>query len=105
MVYRRNRGDAIETYKYLHGKYRVDETVLLPLAGTEGMMTRGNSLKLQKRTSRTKIRANYFGYRVVNGWNALPEEIVNAATVNEFKGRYDRFCKEKRFLMEDGSLG
>ena len=26
LEYRRNRGDAIEVYKYLHGKYTVDAT-------------------------------------------------------------------------------
>jgi len=26
------RGDAIETYKYLHGRYKVDSSALLPLA-------------------------------------------------------------------------
>jgi len=32
LAYRRLRGDAIGTYKYLHGIYNVDSSALLPLA-------------------------------------------------------------------------
>jgi len=47
--YRRCRGDAIEVYKYLHGIYKVDESVILPRHQTIGMETRGHNLKLMKR--------------------------------------------------------
>ena len=48
LVYRRNRGDAIEVYKYLHGIYDVDSTDILPRHIACGMTTRGHSLKLRK---------------------------------------------------------
>ena len=91
LEYRRMRGDAIEAYKYLHGKYRVDESAILPRHTTKGIETRGHSLKLQKRESKIQLRSNYFGYRIVNMWNYLPEEIVSSSSVNCFKGRYDRW--------------
>ena len=54
------------------------------------MKTRGHCLKLQKRECNGQLRANFFGLRVVNMWNALPESLVMSSTVNEFKGRFDR---------------
>jgi len=78
LSYRRLRGDAIETFKHLHGFYLVDSTKLLPLAQpAEGVSTRGHELKLQKRACRTSIRANVLGLRIVKFWNLLPEHLVN----------------------------
>jgi ribosomal protein S20 len=91
LEYRRIRGDAIETFKYLHGKYSVDTATLLLRHEPKGMTTRGHSLKLQKRECHSNIRQNFFSFRVVNMWNSLPEEIVMADSVNCFKGRFDRW--------------
>jgi len=91
LTYRRARGEAIETYKYLHGLYTtVDCSHLLPLHTTDGATTGEHSLKLQKRACRTQLRMNYFGLRTFNSWNQLPEEIAQASSVNSFKGCYDR---------------
>jgi hypothetical protein len=90
--YRRLRGDALEVYKHLHGIYKVDCTELLPLDNRSGMVTRGHSLRLQKRDCRTALRANSFGMRVVNFWNSLPEGVVQAPSVNIFKQRFDTLC-------------
>jgi len=61
------------------------------------MKTRGHQLKIQKRECNGLIRANFFGYRIVNLWNALPEEIVNAPTVNCLKGRFERWSDAARY--------
>ena len=69
LAYQRLRGDAIETYKYLHGigLYDVDSSALLPLADeSEGVTTRGHNLKLLKRDCKKSIRANVLGFRIVN---------------------------------------
>ena len=54
---------------------------------------RGHSLRLSKERSRLDIRKYSFSQRVVNDWNALPLEVVTAATVNGFKNAYDRHVK------------
>jgi Reverse transcriptase (RNA-dependent DNA polymerase)/Endonuclease-reverse transcriptase len=100
LVYRRQRGDAIEVYKYLHGCYGTDCGELLPLHVSAGTETRGHSLKLKKRDCRGLLRSKVLGYRVVGMWNDLPEEIISAPTVNCFKGRFDRHCRGNRFSME-----
>jgi len=54
-----------------------------------GPGTHGHSLKLEKRDCKSRISANFFGYRVVNVWNSLPEDVVSASSVNCLKGRLD----------------
>jgi len=100
LLYRRLRGDVIETYKYLHGIYNINCSLFLPLSvGDSGVSTHGHSLKLQKRDCKLVLRANVLGYRIVNLWNSLPEDVVSAPTVNSLKGRprFDRHCLHLRY--------
>jgi hypothetical protein len=57
-------------------------------------------LKLRKRESTIQMRSNYFGYRIVNMWNTLPEEVVSSPSVNCFKGRFDRRNREIMFSKQ-----
>jgi len=107
LSYRRLRGDAVETFKHLHGFYLVDSTKLLPLAQpAEGVSTRGHELKLQKRACRTSIRANVLGLRIVKFWNLLPEHLVMTSSVNCFKGHFDQYCAKIQYCthIDDNSL-
>ena len=87
LEHRRKRGDAIEVYKYLHGKYNVQSPTL---ELNKDAITRGNSMKLTKTRPRLNIRGNYFSTRVVNLWNSLPDSVVAAPSVDAFKGRLDK---------------
>ena len=51
--------------------------------------TRGNSMKIQKKHTRTNIRKNSFTHRIVSPWNRLPNRAVCAITVNAFKNEVD----------------
>ena len=73
---------------------------MLPLHKSLGMETRGNGMKLAKKGCNGLIRQNFFGMRMVNEWNELAEEVVQASSVNCFKGRFDRQCVRNRFSME-----
>jgi ribonucleases P/MRP protein subunit RPP40 len=88
---RRLRGDMIEVYKYINKKYNVNDLELLPRSTAVGMETRGNSMKLKKRNCNRQRRANFVGFRVVNAWNQLPENVTASTSVNCSKGRYDRW--------------
>jgi len=44
------------------------------------------------------IRNNFFPNRVVNPWNSLPDEIVEAKSVNSFKNKLDKFMATSSFL-------
>ena len=58
--------------------------------------TRGYSLALVKCHSRLDIRKCSFSQRVVNDWNKLPEECINATSVNMFKNIIDQYFLKTR---------
>ena len=41
------------------------------------------------------MRRNFFTQRVVNLWNSLPREAVEATSLNVFKARIDKFLNGK----------
>ena len=45
--------------------------------------------KFVKNRSRLNVRAHFFSQRVVNDWNKLPTDVVNADSVNSFINRLD----------------
>jgi len=85
-------------YKILHGLY--DQEAGLVLERNEQGKTRGHSLKLLTKRSRYDIRKFSFSVRIVNLWNSLEEQIVNADTLNSFKNRLDRFWANQDILYE-----
>ena len=60
-------------------------------------ITRGHSLKLQKKRVSTDLRQHFFSERVINQCNKLNEDAVTAPTLNSFKGRIQS-------LYNDGSF-
>lgn len=96
LFYRRARGDMIECYKYLSGLSTVTQNIL---PRDKKAMTRGHSRKLLKPSVRTSLRANFFSVRVVNSWNALPEEVVSAPSLNAFKNRLDKFWSKYKYTL------
>ena len=87
MKNRVQRGDLIETYKIMTGKVAVDPHHFFERNRDE--RTRGHCMKLKKRPSRTHQRAQFFSNRVVTPWNKLPEEVVMATSINNFKNLLD----------------
>ena len=96
--YRRARGDMIEVYKYLHGKYNVEE---VPLLLDEIRVTRGHSRRLKKERVQTRQRRNHFRHRTVNRWNSLTEEVVSAPSLNSFKSRLDELWRGYSYIQND----
>ena len=78
----------IETWKYLHGQYHVNQ---MPLQRDTNTTTRGHSMKLRKERCLKRQRSNFFRHRVVNRWNMLTDNIVTSPSVNIFKNRLDAF--------------
>ena len=77
----------------MKGIDKVEAEKLFPLAGETG--TRGHSLKIRGSRLRTDLRRNFFTQRVVNLWNSLPSEAVEATSLNVFKARIDKFLNRK----------
>mgnify|MGYP003571891914 CR=1 FL=1 len=94
MQYRRARGDMIEVYKLLRGHYTTNSG-LLELHGNT--LTRGHQYKLKKNYTRTSLRKHFFKNRVVDLWNSLPPNTVEAPSINSFKNRLDRTWTQYRY--------
>ena len=95
---RRTRGDLIEVFKMIKCSSKIDYTQFFTLV--QNSRTRGHEFKLVKSRSRTEIRKNFFSQRVINEWNALPAEVLEAESVNSFKNRYDKYLAKR-----NGKLG
>jgi len=86
---RRERGDMIEVYKILNGKERIDSGQFFQVADDHYSL-RGHRIKLSKKRSRLDIRKHFFSQRIINQWNSLPANVVDAKTINSFKTAYDQ---------------
>ena len=97
LYYRRRRGDMITVYQLLHGGMSIDSEKLLQLSTNR--TTRGHDWKLCKPRARTAARKQSFSNRVVNDWNALPADVVSAATVSQFKARLDTHWSHNMYTL------
>ena len=86
---RRIRGDQIEVFKIMQGYEGLNKDMFFKIKNNS--RTRGHSLASVKCHSRLDIRKYTFSLRVVNDWNRLPEECVNATSVNMFKNIIDQY--------------
>jgi hypothetical protein len=84
----------IETYKILTGKEHIDYQQFFQIE-KNGHDLRSHSLKLFKKRSNSRLRQSFFSQRVIEDWNRLPLDIVEAPSVNAFKNRLDKFSKQK----------
>ena len=107
LVYRRARGDMIETYKFTSDIYDPVISDILPLhkANVEGHNLRGHSKKLFKKRARLNIRKHFYSQRVVDTWNSLPQKVIEAPSVKSFERRLDRCWKSQAIKYDfDASL-
>lgn len=102
LVYRRTRGDMIDTFKLITGKY--DENCSLKLNRRSNMVlaseTRGHRYKLVLNRCKYDLRKNYFANRIVPVWNSLPDIVVSAESINSFKSRLDKFWNNYDFVYD-----
>jgi len=50
-------------------------------------------MKLSKQRTSVDVRKYSFSQRVVQEWNKLSQDVVNATSVNQFKNRLDKFWR------------
>ena len=100
---RRLRGDLIETFKILTGKEHVNCSIFFQLADvTSGL--RGHSLTLFKARCRMRVRQNFFSLWIVNEWNKLPQDVVDASSINMIKNRLDQHWHNMGILSWPATL-
>ena len=85
---RRVRADMLEVFKILKGYEGVNGDCFFKIQSTN---TRGHSMKLYKERVYKDVCKYSFGNRVIDKWNSLPEDSINATSINMFKNRLDKF--------------
>ena len=84
---KRLQGDFIVAFQYLKGVYKQEGEWLFVRVGSD--KTRRNGFKLRQGRFRLDLRRKLFTQRVVMHWNRLPEEAVDAPSLQAFKARLD----------------
>ena len=79
---RRNRVDLRVVFKIMRGHSSIPVDLSLKLAK---MVVRGHTLKLVKHWTDKDLRHHFFSERVVNRWNQLEKDAVEATSLNSFK--------------------
>ena len=103
LVYRRYRGDMIQTFKMINGYYDNEVLPKLEMRSnivTSGRAHRGHSKQLYMAKSNTNVRANYFTRRIVPIWNSLTEDLVNVSSVESFKIGLDKMWTNQRMKFD-----
>ena len=90
---RRLRGDLLEVFKIFRGFDNIDKDIFFEMNKND---LRGHSWKLFKKRSKLEVRKNFFSNRVVDEWNALPQEVIESLTVSAFKKRLDHHLRFNR---------
>ena len=88
----------IETYKILSGKEKLNERSLFQRSTFKG---RYHSMKLYKEYSRLNLRKNWFSQRVVQKWNSLTKDEVEAKKTSDFKAQYDKLEASRNEVLEN----
>ena len=99
LKYRRARGDMIEIYKILSGKYDPEVSNFIKLNKSKHN-TRGHMYKIEKEYAKNSIRRNTLIHRSVDLWNNLPAGVVLAKTVMSFERQLDRHWSREPFKFD-----
>ena len=83
---RRERGDLMSVYKMVNGLEEVDGDFLK----LNERNVRGHGKRLKKANCKKDIKKYSFPHRVVDTWNGLSEDVVNAVSVHSFKAKLDK---------------
>ena len=74
-------------FQYLKGAYEQEGQQLITRVDSD--RTRENGFKLRQGRFRLDIRRKLLTQRVVMHWNRLPQEVVDAPSLQVFKARLD----------------
>jgi hypothetical protein len=84
---RRIKLDLILCYSIIRGFVCINVTNFFKIL--HDGRTRGHNFKIHKQPCCLEVRKHSFSYRVVDIWNSLPQDVVNADNTGIFKKRLD----------------
>jgi len=97
---RRLRADLCLCYKILHGHLDTPVSNLFEL--DKSRQTRGHSWRLKVITPRLDSRLQFYSMRVVNPWNSLSQNTVDATSFGSFKALLQAECLDKFLVKTSG---
>ena len=100
-MYRRVRGDMIEIYKMLTGKYDRHSCIEFKFVTYPGTHTHGNKLKIYQDHVHYNLRKYFFANRVIFD---LPDSVIEANSVDTFKNRIDKYWNNFEITPPDRRL-
>ena len=95
LLYRRMRGDMIQTYKHFH---TYDKEVISPSFQPRTRPSRAHDFQLhphKAKDGQRGIQSNSFYYRITQTWNNLPKKVVDAPNIDTFKNRLDKLWENE----------
>jgi hypothetical protein len=95
LTYRRSRGDMIDMFKIMHGKYHKECCPNIPTMYEKTGRSGRHSLYLYQERSKSDLRKHSYTQRAVTVWNTLTEDVISAPDVNTFKSRIDKLWKDE----------
>ena len=98
LEYRRERADLGEVFKIMNDIDDVGKEKFFTISTYT--TTREHSLKFAKKRNRLKVRSNSFSIRVIDSWNALPESVIMAPSLNCFKSRLNSHWKNHPYKFD-----
>ena len=99
LEYRQTRGDMLQVFKIARNYYDKNSTESIFDFNSSSRL-RGHNFKINKpRINKTKFQ-RFFSNRVINKWNDLPCDIVNAKSLNEFKNKFDKYHKDIHYSVD-----
>ena len=99
LEYRRSRGDMIQCYKIFKGIVRINIEGMFDIiqpAATRSH-TFGHQQRILRQRAHHRARASVFSQRVIEEWNSLPVEVVNASSVDDFKEKLDQYWIHRKY--------
>jgi len=99
LKYRRIRGDMIEVFKILTGKY--DSKVKFSFEKHQDSRTRGHKLKLVNHRCHYDLRKYFFCTQIINAWNSLPDSVISAHATDSFKYKLDKFWSNQDIIKQN----
>ena len=89
------RGDVILVYQLFHELINIPVSLFFTPAPTS--IIRDHNFKIFKSHRRHRIRSSY---RIIDNWNSILPQIVNASSVNKFKELLDNYWTDYMYYSD-----
>ena len=98
LQYRHLQGDMILIYQMVYNNIGLELSDFF--STNTRSSTRGHAHKFFKPHAITQPRSNFFAVRSIDVWNNLPENVIGAQSINNFKNLFDQHFSSQMFTID-----